>query len=151
MRRDQIKAAAYQYLKSLQRPPAGPRFNHGLLLGNAGRIPVKVPIETFLSHGVITGATGSGKTTVTLPIKEELLVRGHGWTSIDLKGDMFERDLYLVAHYPEVWERTVVIDFSNQDITSPYNIMAPIGDDFDYFVQRRTETLKELLPGRDAL
>src|SRR5712692_4529109 len=151
MRRAQMKATAYRYLASLQKLPGAPQFAHGLLVGHAGQTPVRTPIQAFLSMGIITGATGTGKTTITLPIKEELLVRGYGWTSIDLKGDMFERDLYLVAHYPEVWERTVVIDFSNQDIISPYNILAPIGDDFDYFVQRRTETLKELLPGRDAL
>jgi hypothetical protein len=45
----------------------------------------------------------------------------------------------------------VVIDFNNREVVSPYNILVPQGDDLDYFLTRRLETLKELLPSRDKL
>ena len=70
---------------------------------------------------------------------------------IDAKGDLFERALFLIFQFPGVWERVVIIDFSNRDVVSPYNILVPQGDDLDYFLTRRLETVKELLPAKDKL
>jgi len=48
----------------------------------------KIDIETFKTHAVFLGGTGSGKTTVALNIIEQLLLRGIPAILIDRKGDL---------------------------------------------------------------
>ena len=82
---------------------------------------------------------------------EALIENGKGFGILDMKGELFERALYLLAAHPDLWDRVVVVDFSNREAITPYNILAPQGDDFDFSIQSRTETLKELLPEHDRL
>ncbi len=120
-----------------------------------GRTPdrrlVEIPLELLINFSVTTGSQGSGKTMFVLQLIFAMLRSGRPFGLIDAKGDLFDRALYLISQFPDVWERVVIIDFNNRDVVSPYNILVPQGDDLDYFLTRRLETVKELLPAKDKL
>jgi len=115
-----------------------------------GRL-VELPLDLLTNFSVTTGSQGSGKTMFVLLLISAMLRSRRPFGLVDAKGDLFDRALYLISRFPEVWERVVIIDFNNRDVVSPYNILVPQGDDLDYFLTRRLETLKELLPAREKL
>ncbi len=49
---------------------------------------VKVPLKTINRHGLIAGATGTGKTKILQVIAEQLLEKGVPVILMDLKGDL---------------------------------------------------------------
>jgi hypothetical protein len=122
-----------------------------VLLGRTSGQPVEVPFDLLTNFSVTTGSQGSGKSMFVLLLVLAMLRAGRAFGLIDAKGDLFDRALYLISHFPQVWDRVVLVDFSNRDVVSPYNILVPQGDDLDFFLTRRLETLKELLPSRDKL
>lgn len=135
--------------ETLQRLRASPER---MLLGwTMKRAPVEVPLDLLVNFSVTTGSQGSGKTMFVLLLVLAMLARGRPFGLVDAKGDLYDRALYLISKFPALWERVVLIDFSNRDIVSPYNLLAPQGDDANYFLTRRLETLKELLPAQDKL
>ncbi len=112
---------------------------------------VDLPLDLLTNFSVTTGSQGSGKTMFVLLLISAMLRSRRPFGLVDAKGDLFDLALYLISQFPEVWERVVIIDFNNRDVVSRYNILVPQGDDLDYFLTRRLETLKELLPAREKL
>jgi len=146
LRRAQHQDAEAQAIQRLRALP------QRVFLGRTlSQILVEVPLEVLINFSVTTGSQGSGKTMFVLLLVLAMLRFGRPFGLIDAKGDLFDRALYLISQFPEIWDRVVIIDFSNRDVVSPYNILVPQGDDLDYFLTRRIETLKELLPARDKL
>src|SRR5882724_1519730 len=138
--------------------------------------PIIVPVsEIVKAHGVVTGATGSGKTRMALAIIKALLdsivesliaeaCNPGGFGVLDAKGDLFHGTLFLIANrlqelqdtHPhaarELRRRMVIIDFSSRDPVTPYNILARWpGMEPDFFAANRADVLMDLLPGSDKL
>ena len=53
-----------------------------------GDAPVKIPLATLNRHGLIAGATGTGKTKTLQVISEEMSSKGISVLLMDLKGDL---------------------------------------------------------------
>lgn len=51
-------------------------------------LPVKLDVSDFLTHGVILGTTGSGKTGLTIALLEEISRSGSSAIVFDPKGDL---------------------------------------------------------------
>jgi DNA helicase HerA-like ATPase len=69
----------------------GPSINLGVAMLEGAGIPnllVKAPLKTFNRHGLIAGATGTGKTKTLQVIAEELSNNGVGVLLMDVKGDL---------------------------------------------------------------
>lgn len=123
---------------------------------------VLMPLDEFLhSHGLVSGASGSGKTTWVLGGQQTLLNGSTGFGIIDPKQDLVDGCLCLIgqrlaglerADARELRRRIVFIDFSSRDPISPYNILARWpGADPEFFAGSRADLLLELLPGADGV
>jgi hypothetical protein len=121
-----------------------------------------MPVVEFVrSHSLVSGASGSGKTTFVLDKQKALLESPLGFGIIDPKADLVNGCLYLIGRRLAELERTeardlrrriVFLDFSSRDPISPYNIFARWpGADPDFFAGSRTDLLLELLPGADGV
>jgi len=135
-----------------------------------------VPVsEIVKAHGVVTGATGSGKTRMALAVIKALLdsiiesliaeaSNPGGFGALDAKGDLFHGTLFLIAKHlqelqrahphvaRELRRRIVIIDFSSRDPVTPYNILARWpGLEPDFFAANRADVLMDLLSGSDKL
>src|SRR5438105_1888074 len=138
--------------------------------------PIIVPVsEIVKAHGVVTGATGSGKTRMALAVIKALLdsiiesliaeaSNPGGFGALDAKGDLFHGTLFLIAKHlqelqrahphaaRELRRRIVIIDFSSRDPVTPYNILARWpGLEPDFFAANRADVLMDLLSGSDKL
>src|SRR5438445_2225594 len=138
--------------------------------------PMVVPVsEIVKAHGVVTGATGSGKNRMALAVIKALLdsiiesliaeaSNPGGFGALDAKGDLFHGTLFLIAKHlqelqrahphvaRELRRRIVIIDFSSRDPVTPYNILARWpGLEPDFFAANRADVLMDLLPGSDKL
>ncbi|HXQ26821.1 MAG TPA: hypothetical protein VN822_10470 [Candidatus Acidoferrales bacterium] len=134
-----------------------------LVMGNTeADEAVRMPINDFLrSHALVSGASGSGKTTFVLDKQKALLDGAAGFGILDPKADLVNGCLYLIGGRLADLERTkvrdlrrriVFLDFSSRDPISPYNIFARWpGADPDFFAGSRTDLLLELLPGADGV
>jgi hypothetical protein len=148
---DKLRRAQHQDTEAtvLERLRAAPRR---VALGQTpNHRSVELPLDLLTNFSVTTGSQGSGKTMFVLLLVSAMLRSGRPFGLVDAKGDLFDRALYLISKFPDVWDRVVIVDFSNRDVVSPYNLLVPQGDDLDYFLTRRLETLKELLPAQDRL
>ena len=64
-------------------------FGAAMLEGHAVKgLHVKAPLKTFNRHGLIAGATGTGKTKTLQKISEELSSKGVSVLLMDIKGDL---------------------------------------------------------------
>lgn len=69
----------------------GKSISMGTAMINGEAVPetvVKVPLKTFNRHGLIAGATGTGKTKTLQNIAERLSENGVGVLMMDFKGDL---------------------------------------------------------------
>jgi|ERR1051326_166418 hypothetical protein len=112
---------------------------------------VRIPDNHLTNFGIVTGGQGSGKTMLAAVQMLRRLEAGKPFGVADPKGEAFNRALYLLAHYKHLWNRVYILDVGDRELASPYNILKPWGDGFDFFIHSRLETLKELLPGQDRL
>jgi hypothetical protein len=112
---------------------------------------VRIPDKHLTNFGIVTGGQGSGKTMLATVQMLRKLEAGKPFGVADPKGEAFNRALYLLAHYKHLWNRIYILDVGDRKVASPYNILKPWGDGFDFFIHSRLETLKELLPGQDRL
>ena len=53
-----------------------------------GEANVKIPLKTLNRHGLIAGATGTGKTKSLQALAEEMALKGIPSLLMDLKGDL---------------------------------------------------------------
>lgn len=123
---------------------------------------VRMAVDEFVrSHSLVSGASGSGKTTFVLDKQKALLEGAAGFGILDPKADLVNGCLCLIgrrlaeigrAEARDLRRRIVFLDFSLRDPISPYNIFAPWpGADPEFFAGSRTDLLLELLPGSDAV
>jgi hypothetical protein len=134
-----------------------------LLMGNTDADEaVRMPLDEFLrSHSLVSGASGSGKTTFVLDKQKALLAGNAGFGILDPKQDLVNGFLCLIGRRlaelgrmeaRDLRRRIVFLDFSSRDPISPYNIFARWpGADPDFFAGSRTDLLLELLPGADGV
>ena len=98
---------------------------------------VELPVEKIMAHGLAVGASGAGKSYFALSVMSQLLSISSSspvsWACLDAKGELFEKAIqYIYAHLyrlsPKEREglkkRIVIVDFSNADLITPYNILA---------------------------
>ncbi len=157
------REAASSLLEELRREP-GPHVHVGATpWGEAVEVPLP---EIVRACGLTTGGMGTGKTMFALLPIEAMVRRlprleSMAFGVLDAKGELFERALWLLLRRLAELEgeerdallrRIVIIDFSAHEAVSPYNILArwPYVEP-DFFVTSRLETLRDLLPGRDAI
>jgi len=141
----------------------GDRSAPSLVMGETDEGDViRMPREEFVrSHALVSGASGSGKTTFVLHKQQALLEGTAGFGILDPKQDLVDGCLYLMGRRLAELDRTeardlrrrvVLLDFSSRDPISPYNIFARWpGADPDFFAGSRTDLLLELLPGSDGV
>ena len=79
---------------------------------------IKVPLKTFNRHGLIAGATGSGKTKTLQIIAEQLSANGVPSVLMDIKGDLSGIAKPSPGH-PKIDERHERIGFSFEAGISP--------------------------------
>ena len=99
---------------------------------------VKLPVNKIASHGLVLGASGAGKSYLALSLILQLLELDSSpdilsFAILDAKGELFEKALdYLYAHLyrlkpatrESLKKRIVIIDFSDAEFITPYNILA---------------------------
>jgi len=83
---------------------------------------VKLPLRTFNRHGLIAGATGSGKTKTLQIIAEQLSANGVPVLLMDIKGDLSGIAAPSPGH-PKIDERHEKIGFPFQAGTSPVEFL----------------------------
>jgi hypothetical protein len=113
---------------------------------------LRIALSAFEGHGVICGATGSGKSCAALSLMQQLIdLRRHGspvaFGVIDAKGELFQhaRGLFDGQDAGE----TTVLDFGCG--AAPYALLHPRwGETPEVLIERRLDTLGDLL-GRDGL
>lgn len=131
-----------------------------------GRTPsgqdVCLPTDKLVTHAIIVGGSGSGKTRLALSLANQilnnsLLQESVSLGALDAKGELFEEMLrYLYAHlyklpsakHDALIRRIVLIDFSNTEQITPYNILARRADNSDeLLVADRLDTMSEQFTG----
>src|SRR5438093_90531 len=111
MNKEALKREARRYLAQIRPQAQTPLLGHlnapdAVYLGRlASGARLQPPLDAFNGTGLITGANGSGKTMAILPLIERLIQAERGFTALDAKGELFERCLYILYHYPEHWDR----------------------------------------------
>src|ERR1700681_1176677 len=101
-----------------------------LLLGHAERgQPVIVTGSDFERHKVISGITGSGKSTFLAWIALSLLTQGVAFTLIDPHGDLCRLILQLLLttdffSSPKSFEKLWFVDFNRTDAAIPFNVLS---------------------------
>lgn len=111
-----------------------------------------VGLDDFLGHGLILGATGSGKTCAAQSLFQQLAAfeGACGFGIIDPKGDLFRAGLSVVesSNLPdkEAW----ILDLSDLGSVIPYDILKPrAGEHESELLARRMETFADIL-GREG-
>ncbi len=68
----------------------GPAVEMGALVNGAARpdVPIRIPIGMFNRHGLVAGATGTGKTRTLQVLAEQLSAAGVPVFAADIKGDL---------------------------------------------------------------
>jgi hypothetical protein len=122
---------------------------------------INLPVNKIASHGVVLGGSGSGKSYLALSLISQLLElsssEAPSFAILDAKGELFEKTIsYLYAHLYRLKpaarvsfkKRIVIIDFSNAEFITPYNILARreyLADEL--MVANRIDTISEQFSG----
>lgn len=83
---------------------------------------VRLPLKTFNRHGLIAGATGTGKTKTLQIIAEQLSANGVPSLVMDIKGDLSGLAVPSAGH-PKIDERHEKIGFPFQASSSPIEFL----------------------------
>ena len=83
---------------------------------------VKIPLETMNRHGLIAGATGTGKTKTLQIIAEQLSAKGVPCLLMDIKGDLSGIAVASDGH-PKIDERHEKIGFPFEPGSSPVEFL----------------------------
>jgi len=101
MKEDFINAINSAYTSKGLSVTIGASMLNGEVLSNA---PIKLPLSTFNRHGLIAGATGTGKTKTLQGIAEALSLQGVPCLLMDIKGDLSGLAM-AGSPYPKITER----------------------------------------------
>ena len=83
---------------------------------------VRLPLKTFNRHGLIAGATGTGKTKTLQIIAEQLSANGVPSLVMDIKGDLSGLAVPSAGH-PKIDERHEKIGFPFEASSSPIEFL----------------------------
>jgi hypothetical protein len=123
---------------------------------------VQLPVDNVAAHALVLGASGAGKSYFALSLLNQLLEspaspRDISVGMLDAKGELFEKAIqYLYAYLYRLKpadreafkKRVVIIDFSNADVITPYNILARREDLADeLMVANRIDSLSDQFAG----
>lgn len=118
-------------------------------------VPGGEPITTHLApndllqHTLVLGATGSGKSSLLEQLAQYHLREGHGFTLIDLHGDLFTRVAARAAASPP--QNLILIDFTRPDTLPGWNPLVRLqGVDTGRQVDLLIGVLKRLYAGEDV-
>lgn len=152
LRRDRAR-----YLKTIQRSsePEGTRRENDAD-GRPGieASPITVPVRDLTAHGLIAGATGSGKTWAAIGLMQDLQRSGRGRLNIgvvDGKGDLFKRALQTIE--PSVLARpdAVICDFSGSTPPAYGLLLRQSGETNEGLVDRRMSVFDDVLGTENQL
>jgi hypothetical protein len=116
---------------------------------------LRIPLRHFLGHGIIAGATGSGKTRAALLLMQQIFgivskTKTYGFGMIDLKGEFFAHALEICRRQKTGDETVHVLDLSHRTAVIPYDLLIPQRDESKSdLIARRMETLGDLLGDTD--
>lgn len=115
----------------------------GLVLDNQvfDNAKISIPLKTLNRHGLISGATGTGKTKTLQVITEQLSEKGISSLVMDIKGDLSGIAKKSIGH-PKIDERMNSIGLEFKPTSYPVELLS-ISD--DYGARLRT-TVSELGP-----
>lgn len=85
--------------------------------------PIKIPLKTLNRHGLIAGATGTGKTKTIQVLSEKLAENGISVLMMDIKGD-FSGIAVQGASNPKIEERTTAIGTTWNPKAYPVELMS---------------------------
>ncbi|KKL85486.1 hypothetical protein LCGC14_1954250 [marine sediment metagenome] len=115
-----------RFLKDLFAPtPSG--INVGRKLTSIGFGPmVGIRVEDRCKHAALTGATGSGKSTLMQNLILQDIEAGHGLAVIDPKGDLVEA---VLRHAPaQRFDDFIVLDPNERDFPLGLNMVEPVAE-----------------------
>ena len=122
----------------------GAILNGECLSGNT----VKIPLKTLNRHGLIAGATGTGKTKTLQNIAEGLSVNGIPVLMMDIKGDLSGIAKAGIAN-PKIEERCLKIGITYKPSTFPVELMT-ISEQSGVRLRATVSEFSIVLPGRPA-
>jgi len=127
--------------------------------------PLILPFSKFIAHSLVTGSTGSGKSYVSLLLLNQMLhhLNSGGNTSmgfLDPKGELAQKAIQYIQAYAygleenereKFLEKVVIIDFSNTELITPYNILHCSDQPKELLINNRLETISQIYQGSTAL
>jgi len=127
--------------------------------------PLNLPFSKLISHSLVVGATGSGKSYFALLLLVHSLnqVRNGAYLPmavIDPKGELAQKALQYIHAFGyklndkernSFYKKVFVLDFSDDDNITPYNILDCSGQSTEMLVSNRLETIGEIYEGGNSL